>query len=138
MQLKYAADLQRYRDCPPVAAAPCTREAFRFVHADIDDPRNFLTPAGLSPRRDFRPGQRCVSHALSFWASNEQAVAYFSHKQDENPNFNKTIGTHLARGTLSESAGIACPPRQNGHFSFFEAANADFAEVFEITGSLRL
>lgn len=124
MQLKYAAELARFPKCPPDSAVCCERTAFRFVHSDINDHRNFLPVAKITPQRRLRPEMRCAAHGLSFWATKDQALAAHRSFREQFPNFEATAGSHLASGILREADGRACPVRHDGHFTFFEFATS--------------
>lgn len=126
MQLKYATELNRFPNCPPDNATPCDRQAFRFVHSELSDIRNFLPVAKLTPQRRLRPDMRCVSLALSFWATKDQAVAAHRSFREQFQNFEETAGGYLASGVLRHEDGRAGPDRRDGHFSFFESSTANF------------
>lgn len=136
MQLKYADDLRKYQNCPPADAVPHLQEAFRYVHAALDDKRNFLPVSRLTPRRKLRLNEQCVSFALSMYETREQAVKKYAYLRNQHENFQKTAGSHLARGVLMEEDGRGCHYRSDGHFSFFEASTADLALRFTIMEKL--
>jgi hypothetical protein len=137
MPLKYADDLSRISDCPPPSAATCERAAFRFVHADPKDPRNFLPVSKLTPQRKFEDDDiRCLSHALSLFDSREHAAAFYKRKKTKYRNFHKTIGTHIAKGALTHGDGVSTVPRWDGHFDFFEAHGVDLSARFVVDGAL--
>lgn len=136
MTWKYADDLGRYNNCPPENAVPHCREAYRFVHEDIGDHRNFKPCSKLKPRRALSAHDPCVSFALSLYLTKEQAAARYEFLREEHPNFPKTAGTHLARGILCDEDGRACHFSSNGHFSFFESPSANLAAKFTIVEAL--
>lgn len=130
LELKYATDLRQIPECPPSAAVPCVRKAFRFVHEDVSDCRNFSPVAKINPRRILqgsKPHGRCIAFALSFYASKEQAITAFNNMLARQQNFWKTVGDRLATGQLSGGDGVALGVSNDGHFSFFESLSADFS-----------
>ena len=129
IQLKYAADLARFPGCPPDTAVGCQRLAFRYVHSDISDSRNFLPASKLNPQRQLLGKTRCIGMALSFWTTKEQALAAYNSYREKFQNFEKTAGDHVASGDITFNDGIACPVREDGHFSFFESCSANFGHL---------
>ena len=130
VELKYAVDMRQIPECPPSAAVPCEREAFRFVHEDVLDTRNFNPVAKINPRRILqgsKPHAKCIAFALSFYASKEQAITAFKTMLARHQNFRNTVGDQLATGQLSRSDGVALGVSNDGHFSFFEFASVDFS-----------
>ena len=106
MVLRYAEELEKYSNCPPDPSVTRDNEAFRFVHEEIGNPRNFQCVARLSPRREFdTDAQRCDSWALSFFASHDKAMAFYQKLKRSMKNIERTIGTHLATGQIWTLAG---------------------------------
>jgi hypothetical protein len=86
-----------------------------------------------NPRRRFRDDRaNCGAYALSFFISPEHAIAKYAQLAAGHPNVGKTLGSHLARGSLVEADGIATPPSQSGHFDLFEEAGRDLFPRFEV------
>ncbi len=137
MELRYAEKLKQYSDCPPVRTTVRDGEAFRFVHAAIENPRNFQCAATLSPSREFdTDARRCASWALSFFSSKEKAVAFYQKLKKTSPNIEKTVGTHLARGPVVPADGRVSVDRSDGHFSLWESNEANFSDKFVIIQAL--
>lgn len=135
MPLKYA-ECTRVAGCPPQSATPSDVRAFRLVNSPIQCPRDFLPVAVLTPSRQFTGRRRCTSWALSFFESVETAETLFRAYQRTNPQFHKTVGTHIAAGNLQRQDGLITPPDGTGHFSLFENAETDFTDRFEIVHQL--
>lgn len=133
MKLKYASELGRYQNCPPDSATPKKTTVFRFVHADLDDERNFLPVAKLWPARRLKNHQLCKSLALSVFTSEEAAVRFF---QAASPRIQKTVGTHLAQGDIGQEDGRMTPPERNGHMSLYEADGVEIVDRFSIVTEL--
>lgn len=136
MELKYAADLRQHPNCPPKGIAPCSRSAVRFVHDPVDDTKNFLPPAKLSPRRTLPEHKRCDALALSLFITKDQADRFFNNLKKTNKNIGKSIGDHLAEGSINEADGMATSASPNGHYSFFEAVDVAWTGRFKIVASL--
>ena len=132
MQLKYADDLGKHQNCPPSTAIPHAKEAFRFVFATIEDGRNFLPVAKLTPQRKLRPQDHCVAHALSMYVTRQQAIDRYRFLSSGHENFYKTAGDHLARGVMCADDGHGCHYHSNGHFSFFESETANLSTKFSV------
>jgi hypothetical protein len=132
MVLKYAAELGRYPNCPPTDASPCTKVAFRFVHSEAEDRRNFLCPAKINPRRQFSPDKRCDALALSLFSTREKATKFYQDLRRSNPNIYKLIGSCLSSGQLELTDGVATVERTDGHFSLWESADANLVTRFKV------
>lgn len=137
MQLKYHSEISQHQNCPPREVEQQGRLAFRFVHSSISDPRNFLPVAKLQPNRAFNhPAARCDALSLSMFSSEQSAVSFYQSLARGYPNVRKTIGSHLAAGTINEEDGWCTPDRHDGHFSFFEAQQVQLVEQFRIVKAL--
>jgi hypothetical protein len=131
--LKYREAISGFAECPPAGAEGQDREACRFVFGDINDQRNFLPVALISPSRTFDGSHaRCISHALSLWTTRETALEFYRQKAKGYRRFKKTIGTHLASGRIAADDGLATRPAASGHFSFFEASQVELKSKFQI------
>ena len=132
MQWKYAADLSNHPECPPTTVRPHVGDAFRFVHSDLADERNFLPAAKLNPRRKLRPHEQCFGFSLSLYVTRDTAVKRFTYLHSLHENFPKTAGDSLATCTLCETDGRACNFNLNGHFEFFESDTSDLRPMFSL------
>ena len=137
MVLKYAEHIECLQNCPPGNCQKCTRDAFRFVFADINHPQNFLPVALKNPSRLLGDDtKRCSDHALSFFNSRENAIGAFQRMSRRFKNIRKTIGDHLATGTLQPQDGVATPVSRSGHFDLFEEDDCQLAGRFRVVGAL--
>jgi len=133
MKLKYAKEIVKIADCPPTDAEPFERQVYRFVYGEIGDPRKFLPMAKKNPQRRLKDDHECcIAHALSMFATKDGAVVRYRKLQKTHKRIHKTIGNHLAEGTLTKSDGRGTPPDGGQHLSFFEAENIDLAGKFQI------
>ena len=130
MQLKYADELGRYENCPPANVSPRSGEAFRFVHADAADTRNFMVVSRLNPARlpHLPDAVCCSSFALSLFSKKEKAIEFFGKLKNKNRNIHKSLGTHLATVTIDENDGHATADSVEGHFSLYESHSADLSK----------
>jgi hypothetical protein len=134
--MKYAEELGRMANCPPSMASPCARKAVRFVFDSIEDRRNFMPVATLTPQRTFKEAAgRCDSYALSFFETVTQARKKYMELKRANKNLYRKIGPMIAEGVISETDGVASQPNGQGHFSPWESATAGFVTTFTITGA---
>ncbi len=136
MDLKYGRELRRYNSCPPPKAVARAQTAFRFVFDRIDDERNFLPAARRDPQRTFKRDALCISMSLSLFDTRDQAANHYAALKQRHRNVHKTIGTHLAKGNIKATDGVATPSQPSGHFSFFESKGTDLATTFEIAEPL--
>jgi hypothetical protein len=135
--LKYQQETAQFANCPPNHAKACTRVSYRFVFAEIGDPRNFLPVAKLNPRRRFADDKEsCSAHALSMFATKEGAKARYQALLKNHKRIHQAIGTHLAEGNVAPDDGLATGANSVQHFDFFEAADNNIAEKFLIIEAL--
>ena len=137
MELKYQSDISSIPMCPPQDAIPRDLRAFRFVHSDIKDDRNFVVPAKLNPKRTFPDYvEQCAAYALSFFATQEAAEKRLRSLVKVSQNIKKRIGTHLAEGDLKSADGRTTSPSPSGHFDLFESKDLTLAARFQIVEEL--
>ena len=137
MSLKYESEISKVEWCPPANASPRTFRGFRFVHRAIDDKRNFLPAAILNPRRTFlKLHVRCSSFALSMFDTRDNAKNRYESLRMAFQRINRTIGTHLAEGNLTDADGAATPPDSSGHFDLFEDSASRVSAKFRIIEDL--
>jgi hypothetical protein len=94
-----------------------TRVSYRWTFEDISDYRNFLPRYKLNPRPnddDYR------GWGLSFFYTKESAIKRMMEMKSTRKNIDKKLGTHVAKGTLTESDGISDSQNDKGHFTHFE------------------
>lgn len=124
-------------DCPPGdAGAPRDGVAYRFVHAEQTDPRNFLPPAKLSPSRWINRAPECSDYALSMFLSVAQATRFYDELAQTYKKIRLTIGTHLAEVTLAATDGLATPADPDGHFDLHEYVGVDLQPRSSHIGSM--
>ena len=134
-KLKYARHLGALPNCPP-ACSERRQVLFRFVRADIHDPRNFQPPALLNPVRQFKADEaRCSSFALSFFESAGAAVTRYRSMQSRHPSINETLGTHLAQVEIMTDDGLLTLPRSN-HVDLHEYEGTHLAPRAKIVDEL--
>src|SRR4051794_28790410 len=109
MDLKYSQELGQHQNCPPNIATPCRKIAFRFVHTNFEDSRNFLCPAKINPQRQFDARSKCDALSLSLFSSEENAKKFYEKLRRSNRNIGKTLGTCLALVCISDVDGLATP-----------------------------
>jgi hypothetical protein len=137
MPLKYGSVIASIPGCPPTKCEPCSREAFRFVFDPICA-RSFVPVALMKPSRGFaNDGLLCVAHALSFFTTQDLAIATYSRVKKGHRQISNKIGSHLATGRLEAADGIATKPSSTGHFAFFEEEGCDLVSRFHIVEKLR-
>ena len=125
--------------CPTsVGAGAVARPAFHFVCLPVEDlEKNFVPARRKSPRRKLRPEDECRACGISVYDSEAQARATFHYLQHGHPNAPIKVGTHLAVAQLTEQHGESVVSDDNGHFTFFEYADADASSAFRLFGELR-
>ena len=126
-QLKYSEEMGKLTCCPPdgVSQRACT--AYRFVHADLADQRNYQPPAIIKPGRKWKnESDHCEGYGLSFFECPDQATQFFKIRAKVSQNLSKLVGSHIATVAMVEPDGLATDLDSEGHFSLFEAASTSF------------
>ncbi|HRJ42001.1 MAG: hypothetical protein KJZ86_18005 [Caldilineaceae bacterium] len=124
-------------DCPPAYYESRDFIAYRFVFANLDHTNNFLPALKISPRRVNSPSfasdtARCLGYAFSLFDTLENARQRYRQISRFNRNFHKILGTHIARGQIESSEGLASPPDRHGHISLHEAESVDLVAKFRV------
>ncbi len=114
--------------CPPSTYTAQKIEAFRWVHTDMNNFKNFTPRYYLAPKRDLeriakienkkeQNKQLCNMLALSMFETEKKAKERFDAlKQIMGKNIFKHLGTHIAKGCLEIEDGVNSPFDTNGHF----------------------
>lgn len=137
MSFKHDDELRRIENCPPSGMIAPQCQAFRFVHEEIKDSRNFQVPAILQPGRKFKDvADECDAWGLSLFVSNTKAIEYFKRLVAKHRNIRKQIGTNLASGKLMPTDGYITPVDEAGHFSLYEVGELNLATRFAIVEPL--
>ena len=139
IEYKYKEELAALGGCcPPADASPVDMVAFRYVKDPVSA-QCFLPVALKDPRRvldEKAHGAKCSMYGLSMYSSEASARTRFLALERQIKQIRKKIGSHLARGTLVPSDGVATHPNHAGHFDFFEIASSTVENRFEVMGRL--
>ena len=125
---KYAAELAALMNCPPQSVTAITKTAYRFVHENITDPRNFL-PVALIPGARL-PGSApcCTEYSLSFFENQEKAIERLRQLHGQQPLFHKRSGGCIATVAIDAGDGEATiASKKWTHFDLFEYAEAEMS-----------
>lgn len=135
---KFRDQLNSIERCPPSDAVEIEKTAFRFVHSELADPRNFKPPAMINTRRHF-PNEKvkCRAHALSMFECRDKATLFFKNLEKSVPNVRKSIGTLIAKGNISRSDGRATRSEKNGHFDLFLYESESLSSKFTIDSEIQ-
>ncbi len=128
---KYQKQIENIPNCPPPACRPVNTQAFRFVFEDTNHRNNFLPVLLISPKRQLSKNtEKCSGYALSFFNSLEKARSRYLKLKRVNRNIGKLLGTHIAKGFINETDGLASEADKCGHFDLYEVENADLKKKF--------
>lgn len=114
------------------------KEAFRFVFEDPDHPNNFLPPLKINPSRFLSKEsmEKCHGLGLSLYGKKENAKKKFEELISTFKNFKKTIGTHIAKGIITDEDGHITKENKITHFDIYEFENVVLNEKFVIIEAL--
>ena len=109
--MKYSEDIGKMKNCPPSNCVQSESVAYRFVFKPIES-YSFLPQGKKKPERVGKSrsdSQKCSLLGLSFFSSQEKAATRFHKLKKMMPNIHKTLGTHIAQGTLKQVQGYQTP-----------------------------
>ena len=137
--MKYANQFGHLTNCPPSNNVYSYNTAYRFVFDPLDH-RSFIPQGIKSPSRISNPNNnddtRCSLLALSMFISENDAVNRYKELKKICKNIDKSLGTHLAVGTLNNDDGLQYIANNYGHFDFHEHASTNLAPQFSIVKAL--
>ena len=131
--LKYEALIKSLTlsiDCPGSHAVEYEGETFRWFRSDWDLRTNFLPnlEEPRPPRVIPDDSVGCALCAMSLYNSLEAAVSKF---QNFPSNTRSKLGhTHVYKGSLEKSDGVASNHGANGHINFYEYQGVDICYKF--------
>ena len=134
-QMKYASDLCTLSNCPPIGCKSIKKEAFRFVFNPICE-KSFTPQGKKNPQRVSKStnnSERCSLLGLSMFESEDCAIKRYKYLKKMVKNINKTLGSHLAKGTIQPQYGLITHPNNYGHYDLFEFKDVDLSTDFKIT-----
>lgn len=136
MRYKNHDEMSEIESCPPFAVREANGTAYRFVHENLEDPRNFTCAKHLNPRRTFRTADKqCSSLGLSMYITADAAERAWRYFSSQFQNFAQQTGTHLAIGDLCPDDGHISLPDRNGHFDLWEAEHSNVSRRFSMARS---
>lgn len=124
-------------DCPAEGCQPVDRVAYRVVFSDIHHANNFIPPLKITPTRKWTTDKvHCELLAISLFTSSESLSAFMHAAEKSVPTLREKLGTHIARGNIAHSDGIADKPNGRGHFNLFEYSTCSLVAKFNIVSAL--
>jgi hypothetical protein len=137
--MKYTNQLVDLTNCPPSNNIYSYDTAYRFVFEPLDS-RSFIPQGIKSPSRISNPNNnnhtKCSLFSLSMFISENDAVNRYEALKKICKNIDKSLGTHLAVGTLNVNDGLQYRANNDGHFDFHEHACTNLAPQFSIVKAL--
>lgn len=124
--------------CPPNHYQEKDKICYRWVFESIKDEKNFKAQADKNPSiinsKDDR--LKCDYYALSFHNSLENSRRAFEFLENNVKNARKRLGSHIAKGKIEQTDGVAEEPNDIGHFNFHPSQKCNFGEKFVILEEL--
>lgn len=139
---KYDKEIQQVvksgGQCPPSNASECDRTAWRWVFEPCSEysflPQAERNPPRLHSAKDL--DSKCSCWAISMHASYEKSVKAFTNLERLVKKARKVLGTHVAKGEISQSDGVCTIEDSKGHFDFHPYYGVAIADAFEIEGAI--
>jgi hypothetical protein len=141
LTFKYQEYIHAISNCPPSDYQPIEMTAYRFVFEENQEQseNSFLPVMIIKPHRKFNtPQQCCQGYALSLFDTQNHAEQRYNQLRKNRPNISQSLGTHLAKGSIDKTDGIASSVDQKGHFSLHEYQHTDLSQKFKIINQLEI
>jgi hypothetical protein len=136
MDFKYQGDYDTLKEsCPPFHyKSEDIDEVFRWVFDNILNPENFKSAYHKKPKRflDKNDAEKCGAMALSMFDNSSGAKEKYRILLEKTPTLGKTLGTHLAKGSLSIANGVNGEREDYGHFNHHASAIENYCETFVV------
>ena len=139
MKYYYEEKIQELNpDCPPNHYSGKNKICFRWVFEKIENEDNFKAQADKNPSiinsKDDK--MKCDYYALSFHDNLENSRNAFRFLENIVKNAKKRLGSHIAKGEIEYSDGVAEEPDDKGHFNLHPSQKSNFSEKFVILEKL--
>lgn len=131
MKYKYEEPISGFSHCVINSCLPKNKIAYRWTFESIQNTNNFI-PRYLTSAYESLPKDDCIGYALSMFDEEDRAIARLNKICEGKKYLYKKLGTHLSKGILLEKEGVCSDSDENGHFSFFEAAEVDLSSSFTV------
>jgi hypothetical protein len=136
MDFKYQDDYDTLQEsCPPFHyKSEDIDEVFRWVFDNILNPENFKSAFHKKPQRYLVKNdiEKCDALALSMFDNSSGAKERYHILLEKTPNLGKTLGTHLAKGSLSADDGVNGEREDYGHFNHHPSVAGNYYETFVV------
>lgn len=103
--------------------------AYRWVHSNINDRRNFLPRPRI--KEDY-PISDFTDWSISLFDTEENAIKKLKGYLKVKPNLYKVLGSCIAEGFINPHLGICDKPVITGHFNLMEYKKVDLTPFFKI------
>lgn len=105
------------------------RVAYRWVHSDINDKRNFVPRPLLMPNYSIKDA---TDWSISIFNTEENAIKRLQELNKIKPKIYKKLGSCIAEGNIRIRHGICDIPATSGHFNLMEYKGVDITPEFRI------
>lgn len=108
-----------------------------MVRSEILTEKDFQPPAILNPARVLGSADnKCSMFALSMFNSTTNIKNLFINLKKHNQNIEKTLGSIIAKGTISQEDGLSSHFTSNGHMDLHEFEGTNLHSKFVIEGKV--
>lgn len=105
------------------------RIAYRWVHSDINDKRNFVPRPLLMSNYSIKDA---TDWGISLFNTEENAEKKLKDFLKVKPNIYKALGSCIAEGNLKKTHGVCDKPVSSGHFNLIEYKEVNLIPDFKI------
>lgn len=111
---------------------------FRYVFEDDTNVKNYCPPLKLNPKRFLERSDldQCQALGLSLYSSEEAAKRFFANLLETSPNIRKNIGTHIAKGNITNKDGNITIEDHVAHLDLYEFETVILQSKFTKIGEL--
>lgn len=105
------------------------RIAYRWVHSNINDERNFLPRPKI---KENYPIKHFTDWGISMFDAKENATKRLQELTKDKPAMYKKLGSCIAEGNVKRTHGICDIPATSGHFNLMEYKGVNITPEFRI------
>ena len=97
-------------------------------------PQGKKQPKRVQSESDLK--KKCELWGLSMFDSLQNSEKRYNQLKKSIKNIEKTLGTHIAEGSITPSTGVCSPVASSGHFDVYEYTSNNFKPFFKIIKAL--
>ena len=91
-----------------------------------------IKPRRINSKQFSKDKMKCSGYSLSLFNTLENAITKYAKLQKNMRNIKKTIGDHIALGSIDKTDGYVTEPNKHGHFDLHEFDDVNLKNKFSV------